>query len=115
MTKLIVTPIDPTAPGSYRQRKKLLEVARKLDSVRDSGADWRDVIAVYDAIESLIIPRLRTDDGTAVEDALDLLSAEQFDELLGKVSVGADAVPPANASDSSSLSEDTAANPLNGS
>lgn len=107
MTKLIVTPIDPTAPGSYRQRKNLLGIARKLDSVRDGGADWRDVVAVYDAIEALIIPRLCTDDGTPVEDALDLLSAEQFDELLGKVSVGADVVPPASASDSSSPSEDT--------
>lgn len=104
--KLIVKPIDPTQPGSYRERKQFLEVARRLDAVKD-GKDIRDTLAAYDALEALMLPRLVTDDGSPIEDALDQLSANQFDELIADLSFGADAVPPVSASDSSSPSEVT--------
>ena len=106
MTKLIVDPIDPSKPGSYKARRQFMALAKYLDALRSDGAasDWRSVAEVFEAMEALILPRLSTDDGTPVEEALDAISARQFDELLSGITFGAE-VPPESASSSSSPSE----------
>ena len=95
MTQLIVTPIDMTAPGSYRQRKQFLQVARRLTNLK-SGDSTQTLDAMME-MEALILAHLRTDDGTPVEDVLDELSAKQFDDLLSAITFSeGDSVPPEN-------------------
>jgi hypothetical protein len=77
MTNLIVKPIDPAAPGSWRQRSKLLRAATKMAS--EQGEEQ---VQGYIDLEDAALDRLATDDGTPVSDALDQLSADQFDELV---------------------------------
>ena len=114
MTKLLVEPIDPTKPGSYRARKQFMGLARRLDAIRQRGdgevTDWHEVVDAFDAMEALLLPRLSTDDGTTVEAALDQLSAEEFDGLLSWVTFGAE-VPPESASSLSLPSVDGASPP----
>ena len=81
MTKLIVKPIDTAARGSYKQRKRLLRAAKKLAAGTEAG-DGLMKFEAYEEIEALAIDRLQTDDGTSVEEALDDLSADDFDALL---------------------------------
>ena len=88
MTILIITPIDMSKPGSFRQRSRLM---RAVALMRDR-ADGAVVAAAYMGIEDLVMERIETDDGTPVEDALDQLSADQFDELM-KGMLGENAVP----------------------
>ena len=88
MTTLIITPIDFTKPGSFRERSKLMRAVALMRGSADGAA----VASAYLGIEDLVLNRLETDDGTPVEDALDQLSAEQFDELM-KGMLGESAVP----------------------
>jgi hypothetical protein len=82
LTKLIVSPIDLAAPGSYRERKRFLRLLKRL---RANEPDAEGVLGALEEVDALISSRLRTDDGTSVEDALDLLSAQQFDALLSAI------------------------------
>jgi len=63
---------------------------------------WADAV---DALDEFLLPRLSTDDEIPVEDVLSRLSADQFDELIQKVSFGSDAVPEANGGSSPSGAE----------
>lgn len=81
MTKLIVTPIDPAAKGSYRERKKLLRAAKQMATAAESN-DAIGQFEAYEALEDVVLGRLRTDNGTPVEDVLDDLSADDFDALV---------------------------------
>lgn len=97
MTKLVVTPIDINAPGSYRQRKKFLGLISRLATVKDQKPD--DVLAILDETDALIRSHLKTDDDTPVEELLDQLSAKDFDQLLSAIAFeGADTVPSGNSS-----------------
>ena len=87
---LRVEPFDMAAKGSYRLRKRLLEAMAGIGS-EDVSERARAVLAA----EQLVIARLHTDDGSPVEDALDELSAEGFDDLLKEL-MGSP-VPPASA------------------
>lgn len=97
MTKLIVKPIDMEEAGSYRARSHLFEAVAALDQAQASKAGG-SIITAMRALEKVIVPRLRTDDGTPVEDALDQLSANQFDALLAGVLGPSETVPPVTAS-----------------
>lgn len=88
MTTLIVTPIDMAAAGSFRQRSRLM---RAIAMMRDND-DATTMAAAYIAVEDIALERLETDDGTPVEDALDQLSADDFDALLQAIT-GENAVP----------------------
>ena len=88
MTELHVKPIDAGAPGSFRQRSRLM---RAIALMRDN-TDGAAVAAAYIAVEDLVLERLSTDDGTPVEDVLDGLSADDFDALLQAVA-GESSVP----------------------
>lgn len=88
MTTLIVTPIDWSAPGSFRKRSKLMRAIAMLRGTPNIETS----AAAYVSVEDLVVERLETDDGTPVEDALDQLSADQFDELLQSIA-GENAVP----------------------
>ena len=91
MTTLIVKPIDMAAPGSYRQRSRLLRTIASIGDVSNVD-DGAAVAQAYLEIEDLVLSRLETDDGTPVEDALDRLSANDFDVLLQTLA-GENAVP----------------------
>lgn len=83
MTTLIVKPIDLSAPGSYGERKRYLRLLKQLRSTEKRTTDT--TISTMEEMDRLITGRLRTDDGTPVEDALDQLSAQQFDALLSAI------------------------------
>ena len=82
MTKLIVTPIDMAARGSYAERKRLLRAIAKVQEAQKNErvADLADGL---DALEALMTARLETDDGTPIGEALEQLSANEFDKLVG--------------------------------
>lgn len=82
MTKLIVTPIDMAAKGSYGERKRLLRAIRDLNVAKDTN-DIGALVDAYDTFEALVTQHLETDDGTPVGEALEQASAEEFDQLLG--------------------------------
>lgn len=79
MSNLRVRPIDMNAPGSYRERSKALRV---LAAIRN---DELDNINGQIAIEDVLLPRLETTDGSDVDEALDKLSASDFDDLLTQI------------------------------
>ena len=91
MTQLIVTPIDPTARGSYRQRSAVLRLVGTMKEAQESKDGLAAVQAMTD-LEDIILKRLETDDGSPVEPLLDELSAEQFDQLLAGI-LGEPSVP----------------------
>ena len=78
MTKLLVKSIKADEPGSWRKRRRLMEAMQKAQA--ELGAD--NTIAAFLAVEDIVLDRLETDDGTPVDEVLDELSAEDFDEIL---------------------------------
>lgn len=97
MTQLIVTPIDMSAPGSFVQRKKLLQAAHALQEAQKTG-DIDAMLRGYELIEGLVREHLETDDGTSVEDALEMCSANDFDALIGALVTGETVPNPSSAS-----------------
>ena len=91
MTKLIVTPIDMAARGSFGQRKRLLKAINAVDVARETKAVDL-MVAAFDAIEVLVRGNLATDDGTPIEDALEMCSANEFDALISGL-INAETVP----------------------
>ena len=81
MTTLIVKPIDLSAPGSYTARKQFLRLWGRFQKSQDDRAP-DEMMALLDEFDALVLSRLRTDDGSPVEDALDEISANQFDQLM---------------------------------
>jgi hypothetical protein len=67
------------APGSFRERSKALRV---LAAIRNEELDN---IEAQIAIEEVLLPRLETTDDSDLEEALDKLSAEDFDDLLPQI------------------------------
>jgi len=92
MTKLIVTPIDMAAPGSYRERQKLLRAFAALQDA-PKAANVTTMLAAFDQFEALIAAHAETDDGTSVAEALDGASANDFDQLLGALLSKQETVP----------------------
>jgi hypothetical protein len=93
MTKLIVTPIDMSAKGSWALRKRLFGAFTAMKDA-EAGQNGIEIMAAYTTIEDMILDRLETDDGMPVADALDEISAEQFDQLIGGL-LGTPTIPPA--------------------
>jgi hypothetical protein len=92
MTKLTVTPIDMAAKGSYRERQrvwKLYSAIQDAQKTIDIGA----LAAAFDDLETLVARHAVTDDGTPISDALDDLSAEEFDALMGALLGRGETVP----------------------
>ena len=79
MSGIRVRPIDMEAPGSFRERSKALRV---LAAIRN---DELDNINGQIALEDVLLPRLETDDGSDLDEALDKLSASDFDDLLSQI------------------------------
>lgn len=106
MTKLIVTSIDMSQPGSHWERLELMEI---MEQVKKASPD--DFISVtvqaYRQLEKLIRPRVHTDDDTPIEEAWRQISANDFDNLVGAILGREPTVPPANASSSSAGLLDT--------
>jgi hypothetical protein len=94
MTKIIVTPIDMSAPGSYRERKKLLRSFATVMTASNSTTE-RDVLALLaaqDELDAIIIAHAETDDGSPLEAALDDISSDDFNALYRAI-MNAETVP----------------------
>ena len=81
MPKIIVTAYDWSKPGSFRVRQRLMRAGSQIKAATESD-DAFAAFTAYMAVEDLIIPRLRTDDGSDLDAALDELSADDFDALI---------------------------------
>jgi len=112
MTKLIIKPLDFDAPGSWRERHKFREIAMRLDVASRSDNPVEQFAAMQEA-EDWVVSHLRTDDGTPIKEALDSISAREFD-MLFRAAGTEDIVPPGSASNSSSPSEVTPPTSLGG-
>ena len=91
MTKLIVTPIDMAAAGSYAQRKRLIRALARLQDAQEKQRAM-EMVGAFEDLEWLVTAHLETDDGTPVPDALEELSANDFDQMVGAL-VNAETVP----------------------
>lgn len=94
MTKLILAPFDPAAPGSHAHRMRMLDLVDEYGTAQTDN-DVYALARIARKINLVVVPRLRTDDGTPVEAALADISADQYDLLVGGLfAQGAkDAVP----------------------
>jgi hypothetical protein len=87
---LVIERLNMAVKGSYRLRKQMLEAMAGIGSEN-----------VFDQARGMLVAgellraRLHTDDGSPVEEALDELSADGFDELLKELM--ASPVPKASA------------------
>jgi len=96
VTKIIITPFDLTAPGSYRRWKTQVERIGKLADI--ANVPPAEVVAILEGIERDIIEYGETEDGTPVADALNDISMEQY-QALARATLGQETVP--NVSDAS--------------
>jgi len=93
MTKIIVNPIDFSKPGSYRKRRIVFAAMHAVAAAADSaGRDEKKTAAAglaaieaFLELDDILVEQLETDDGSDLQAALDELSADQFDDLLGGV------------------------------
>ena len=92
MTKLIVTPIDMTAPGSFRERKRIWKLFSAITNAQKAG-DVGALTDAFDDLEAMITKHTTTDDGSTIAEALDLASAEEFDLLMGALLGQKETVP----------------------
>ena len=76
MTELRVRPIDPEAPGSFRERMRVLKV---LAAIRNDDLDF---IEGQLALDEILVDRLETTDGSDLDEALDKLSADEANKML---------------------------------
>lgn len=99
MTKLIVTPIDSSAPGSYRERRNLLRAFADVTKAADVTAleSLAGLVDARERLDAIIIAHAKTDDGTPIEDALDLVSSDEFNALFAAIMSG-ETVPNPSAS-----------------
>ena len=97
MTKLIVTPIDPNAPGSWRQRNEFFRLGRSIKAARDANDNIGLAAAMADFADYLQ-SRLRTDDSSPVDEILDRMSINEVEELMKALGNEIDAVSPTTAS-----------------
>jgi hypothetical protein len=113
MPTLIVTPINPAAPGSYRERKRLRRLAARISEAQAAN-DVGTVMRLWEDADDMLIARLKTDDGSPVEDVLDLLSADDFDRLFQAMSAGTSGVGEASTASSATGPEGAATSTPNG-
>ena len=69
---------------------------------------------LWEDADDMLIARLKTDDGTPVEDVLDTLSADDFDKLFQAMSSGTSGVGEASTAPSDTGRGETAASLPNG-
>lgn len=81
MTKLIVTPIDMTAPGSFALRKRVFRALVALEEGRESGSVVQ-MMRAMDSVEEVLREHLETENGVTIDDALEMCSAADFDALI---------------------------------
>ena len=81
MPKIIVSAYDWSKPGSFRVRQRLMRAGARIAAAKQTE-DPLEAFSAYEAVEDLILPRLRTDDGSSLDAALDELSADDFDALI---------------------------------
>jgi hypothetical protein len=86
--RLIVTPIDPDAPGSFaltRRMRRLMQQVQAADPQKDS----QRLLELNDELEQFVIEGCHTSDGSPVEDALAQLSMNEFNRLIaGRITGG---------------------------
>ena len=90
-TTLVVDPINMAAPGSYRKRRVIFEAMAAMKA----GVSDRDGFVVVEsllALDEVVQEHIHTDNGTDIGEVLDVISAEDFDALLGSV-LGEEPVP----------------------
>ena len=94
MTNLILAAFDPAAPGSHAHRMRMFDLVDEYGTAQIAN-DVYALARIARKINLVVLPRLRTDDGTPVEAALEEISADEYDLLVkGLFAQGAkDSVP----------------------
>jgi hypothetical protein len=81
MENIRVRPIDGNAPGSFRERGRILRTLQRIQ------ADDTNYIEGQLLLDELLASRLETTDGSDLEEALDKLTAEEADALVKQLLV----------------------------
>lgn len=79
MTKILIQPISPDTPGSYRLSINLMRVAARAQA---NPEDPDAVVEMFDTVERYLRKFATTDDGTPVEEAIELLSMNDMMEIV---------------------------------
>jgi hypothetical protein len=87
VVRIVVTPLDKSAPGSMRlqQRLKRLLLRAQQSQARE------DLVGLLEAdsdLEDYVLSRMATTDGTDLEVALDEISADDWEQLVKAVITG---------------------------
>lgn len=80
MTKLFVQPINMDAPGSHKERRRVIKALAKYSELQKSR-DIGLLAQAWDELEALLPHYLATDDGMPVMDAFEQISGNDFDRL----------------------------------
>jgi hypothetical protein len=89
--ELRVRPLDTAQPGSYHKRKQILALLKTMARGQDAKSTAEAVAALeaFEQAEGVLIEYLVIPEGMSLDEILGLLSADQFDELLGAILGGA--------------------------
>jgi len=89
--ELRVRPLDTAQPGSYQKRKQILAMLKVMARGEDAKSSAEAVAALeaFEQAEGILIEYLVLPEGMVLDEVLALLSADQFDELLGAILGGA--------------------------
>lgn len=86
--RLIVTPIDPDAPGSFALRRRMRRFIHETQTL-DPEKDIVRILDIMDELESFVLDGCTTSDGSPVEDAIAQLSENEFQRLVtGRIGGG---------------------------
>ena len=95
---MIITPINPKAAGSFRDRKEGLTLIRTAQSLVKSN-DVNAIADVYDKMEEIVRRHVLPDEGKTLDDEIALLSEEGMMGVLNQILGGSnDTIPPSSTS-----------------
>ena len=94
--RLLVTPIDPDAPGSFALRRRMRRFITETQTL-DPEKDIVRLLQVMDELEAFVLEGSTTSDGSPVEDAIAQLSETDFQRLVtARIGGGAPLSPTTN-------------------
>ena len=88
-----VIPLNTAAQGSYQKRKQIFALMARMARGEDAedAAQAADALEAFIEAEAVVAAHVELPEGMALDEMLGLLSADQFDEMLGAILGGAKA------------------------
>lgn len=90
---LTVSPLDTAQQGSYLERKRIFALMAQMarGDEAETGTEAAEALEAFNSAEAVVVKYVTLPEGMELNEVLALLSADQFDELLGAILGGAQA------------------------